>query len=96
MGPLCRMHHYIDVFHVLHSLKFIFPCHRCCLDIGYCSFLCRGSFVVLDSSGMRRYSPTVMTGEGKAETRKAMETMQMRGKPMLVTNPGVVLAYSRY
>lgn len=38
---------------------------------------------------MRRYSPTVMTGEGKAETDKAMQTMKQRGKPMLVTNPGV-------
>lgn len=43
---------------------------------------------------MRRYSPTVMTGEGKVETQKAMETMKRRGKPMLVTNPGVLVVQS--
>ncbi|CAM9988788.1 unnamed protein product [Ectocarpus sp. 6 AP-2014] len=49
--------------------------------------LARGSFVVADSNGTRRYTPTVMTGEGKEETHKAMRFMLERGAPMLVTNP---------
>lgn len=44
--------------------------------------------MVTDSKGTRRYSPTVMTGEGKEETDKAMRLMLDRGAPMLVTNPG--------
>lgn len=44
--------------------------------------------MVTDSKGTRRYSPTVMTGEGKEETHKAMRLMLERGAPMLVTNPG--------
>ena len=44
--------------------------------------------MVAGSKGTRRYSPTVMTGEGKEETHKAMRLMLERGAPMLVTNPG--------
>eukprot|EP00903_Cladosiphon_okamuranus_P019303 g17743.t1 len=49
--------------------------------------LARGSFVVAGSDGTRRYSPTIMTGEGKEETDKAMRLMLERGAQMLVTNP---------
>ncbi|CAM9139410.1 unnamed protein product, partial [Hapterophycus canaliculatus] len=49
--------------------------------------LARGSFVVADSTGTRRFTPTVMTGEGKEQTHKAMRLMLERGAPMLVTNP---------
>eukprot|EP00752_Nemacystus_decipiens_P018257 g16382.t1 len=49
--------------------------------------LARGSFVVTGSKGTRRYYPTVMTGDGKEETHKAMRLMLERGAPMLVTNP---------
>lgn len=44
--------------------------------------------MVADSKGTRRYSPTVMTGEGKEQTQKAMRLMLEREAPMLVTNPG--------
>lgn len=47
--------------------------------------------MVAGSKGTRRYSPTVMTGEGKEETHKAMQLMLERGAPMLVTNPGAAL-----
>lgn len=36
-----------------------------------------------------------MTASGKEETQKAMETLKERGKPMLVTNPGMVLYVQR-
>ncbi|CAM9613576.1 unnamed protein product [Ascophyllum nodosum] len=49
--------------------------------------LARGSFVVMDSQGTRRYSPTIMSLEGNQETQKAMATMLERGAKMLVTNP---------
>ena len=43
----------------------------------------------MGSEGTRRHSPTVMTGEGKEETDKAMRVMLQRGAHMLVTNPGI-------
>lgn len=55
------------------------PVHPACI---------RGSFVVADSTGVQHYTPTVMTGEGKEQTHKAMRLMLERGAPMLVTNPG--------
>lgn len=66
-----------------------FPC-PCVLrpSLHLAQKIIRGSFVVSDSKGTRRYSPTVMTGEGKEETHKAMRLMLERGAPMLVTNPG--------
>lgn len=66
------------------------------VEFPLCPCLCtRGSFVVADSNGTRRYSPTVMTGEGKEETHKAMRLMLERGAPMLVTNPGLVSCATR-
>lgn len=51
--------------------------------------------MVAGSKGTRRYSPTVMTGEGKDETHKAMRLMLERGAPMLVTNPGAATLLCR-
>lgn len=51
--------------------------------------------MVMGSEGTRRHSPTVMTGEGKEETDKAMRLMLERGAHMLVTNPGIA-AESKY
>lgn len=44
----------------------------------------------MGSNGVRRYSPTIMTGEGKQETEDFMRVMLERGAKMLVTNPGTV------
>lgn len=50
---------------------------------------------MVESKGSTRFSPTIMTGEGKAETEKGMQLMVERGAPMLVTNPGTAVSLIR-
>lgn len=44
--------------------------------------------MVLGSEGENRYSPNIMTAEGKLRTDAAMRVMKEKGAKMLVTNPG--------
>lgn len=62
------------------AVSVVFPC--------LCVPFIRGSFVVLGSEGEIRYSPNIMTAQGKLRTDAAMRIMKGKGAKMLVTNPG--------